>query len=101
MAMKKPVIASAVDGTRELIENQETGILVPHSNFGALAKAMVSLLKTPQHARQIGQNAFNYVTQHFGIEQLAENVAQTYFEAYRYADGPLPNLHPVTGFSQT
>jgi glycosyltransferase involved in cell wall biosynthesis len=101
MAMKKPVIASAVDGTRELIEDQETGILVPHSNFGTLAKAMVSLLKTPQHARQIGQNAFNYVTQHFGIEQLAENVAQTYFEAYRYADGPLPNLHPVTGFSQT
>jgi len=38
MAMKLPVVASAVDGTRDLIEDGVSGYLVPSGNVDAFAE---------------------------------------------------------------
>lgn len=57
MAMKKLVIASPVDGTRELICDGKTGLLVPHSNPNDLADALLLASKDVGFRRLLVQNA--------------------------------------------
>lgn len=46
-AARLPVVATASDGPRELIEEEESGLLVPHSDACALARAMARLADDP------------------------------------------------------
>ena len=51
-----PVIATAVDGTPEVVEDGETGLLVPPADPAALARAVVRLLDDRALAVRLGQN---------------------------------------------
>lgn len=53
-AMARPVVATAVDGTPEVIRDGVTGVLVPAADSTALGRALVSLLGDPAHARRLG-----------------------------------------------
>lgn len=50
-----PVIASAVGGIPELIDDGVDGVLVPDGSSGALAAAIVALLRDPAAAAAIGE----------------------------------------------
>ncbi len=50
----RPVVASAAEGPRELIEEGRTGLLVPIGDHAALARAIGSLLADPARAAAIG-----------------------------------------------
>ena len=54
MAAELPVVASAVGGLAELIENGVTGVLVPAGDKRALAEALGSLVKDPGRRRSLG-----------------------------------------------
>jgi glycosyltransferase involved in cell wall biosynthesis len=54
MAAGLPVVATAVDGTPEAVEGGVTGRLVPAEDAGALAAALVDVLKTPGLAARLG-----------------------------------------------
>src|SRR5206468_11827395 len=45
MALSRPVVASAVGGIPEMIDDGRTGLLVPPRDEGALAAAIVRLLE--------------------------------------------------------
>ena len=51
------VIASAVGGNVELIEDGKSGVLVPPSNPTALMNAMWRLVQNPDHRKVLGYNA--------------------------------------------
>lgn len=55
MAMAKPLIASAVDGTPEIIEDGITGILVPSEDSDAVVTAVTNLIKDPGSLRSMGE----------------------------------------------
>jgi glycosyltransferase involved in cell wall biosynthesis len=57
MARGRPVIASAVGGLRELVEDGVTGLLVPPESPKALAKALRALLCDPERLRDMGLEA--------------------------------------------
>ncbi len=57
MASGLPVIASAVGGNPEALENGTLGLLVPPGNAAALAAAIGRLLDDPAHARTLGLRA--------------------------------------------
>ncbi len=72
-ASAKPVVATAVDGTPEVIRHGETGLLVPPSHPSALAEAILTLLHRPDLAGQYGAAARQWALQHFDIRrQVAE-----------------------------
>src|SRR6267143_514629 len=61
MASGKLVVASAIGGLRETIQNGETGFLVEPADPVALANAIVSGLSNPELRARIGANARGYV----------------------------------------
>jgi glycosyltransferase involved in cell wall biosynthesis len=71
MAMEKPVVATDVGGTRELIG--AAGILVPAKNSGALAEAMLVLMGRPkEERRELGRRARLRICQSFSIDAKAD-----------------------------
>jgi glycosyltransferase involved in cell wall biosynthesis len=53
----KPVVATAVDGTTEVVANASTGVLVPPRDPILLAQAITELLLNPQLRRDMGTRA--------------------------------------------
>lgn len=52
-AARRPVVAAAVDGPRELISPGQDGMLVPPEDPAALAAALAGLLASPQKAERL------------------------------------------------
>jgi|SRR5579875_2000049 len=77
-AMSKPVVATAVDGTREVVVHQNTGILVPPGDARALADALVSLLKDPEQRKRLGEAAKHRAREMFSLEQQIEQTEALY-----------------------
>jgi glycosyltransferase involved in cell wall biosynthesis len=55
MTAAKPVVATAVGGILDLVEDGQSGILVPPRNPTAVASALQRLLTNPTLAQQMGQ----------------------------------------------
>jgi glycosyltransferase involved in cell wall biosynthesis len=69
MAMAKPVVASAVNGVPELIQDGVTGRLVPREDPNALAKAVEEVLADPAAAAMLGQAARRRAEQTYSVER--------------------------------
>lgn len=60
-----PVVATAVDGTRELIHDQSTGRLVPPGDTKAMATALGEVLLNTNAASDLARNARREVAEHY------------------------------------
>ncbi len=78
MAMAKPVVASAVGDMLELIHNGKTGLLVEPQNPEALASALISLLRDPEAAAQLGRDARQFACEHFSLLELVDTTLEFY-----------------------
>jgi glycosyltransferase involved in cell wall biosynthesis len=54
MAHGLPIVATQTDAVPEIVQDGESGILVPPLDSGALADALVAVLSDPECARQMG-----------------------------------------------
>ena len=69
--MTKPVIASNHGGSREIIENNVSGWLVPPSDPEALAEKITFVLELPQRKKDlVGNNARKRVIEKFSLIYL-------------------------------
>jgi glycosyltransferase involved in cell wall biosynthesis len=78
MAQAKPVVATRVGGTPELVVDGETGVLVPPGDVAALAAALDSLLRDPELARRMGEAGRERVRAEFDADTLAARVLALY-----------------------
>jgi len=65
MAARRPVVATAVAGTPEVVRDGETGLLVPPGAPDALAAALAQLIADPVRRRQMGERGRRRVEQLF------------------------------------
>jgi len=65
MASKKPVIGSDVGGIPYVIDNEQSGLLVPPKDPEALADAIIEILTNPQLAKKMGENGYKKVKENF------------------------------------
>jgi len=56
MAAGIPVVASDVDGIREVVIQGESGILIPPKNPDAIASAVIQLIENPQLVKSLVEN---------------------------------------------
>ncbi|MGE5217903.1 MAG: glycosyltransferase family 4 protein, partial [Chloroflexota bacterium] len=68
MAFEKPVIATTAGGIPEIIENGESGILVPPDDSGALADAIIAVLRDRALRSKIARNGYTRVKERYGSE---------------------------------
>ncbi|ACX51484.1 glycosyl transferase group 1 [Ammonifex degensii KC4] len=81
MAAGKPVVATAVGGIPEVVLEGRTGYLVPPGDAQALARALLSLLESPDKAREMGEAGRKWVEEHFSSRRMAQEVMKIYQEA--------------------
>jgi glycosyltransferase involved in cell wall biosynthesis len=80
MALSRPVVASAVGGIPEVIEDGRTGLLVPPHDPAALASAIVRLLTDHPLADMLGRAAHALVHERFCIERMVHQIESIYDE---------------------
>jgi glycosyltransferase involved in cell wall biosynthesis len=77
-AMARPVVATCVDGTPEVIRDGRTGRLVPARDAGALARALLALLRDPEGAQRMGRAGRDYVLHRFDLDTQVQATARVY-----------------------
>ena len=77
-AMARPVVATAVDGTPEVIEDGVTGYLVPPANPEALGRALARVLGDRDRAAAMGRAGRDRVLARFSLETQVEATARVY-----------------------
>jgi len=78
MAVGRPVVATAVGGNAEAVEDGVTGLLVPPEDPPALAAALARLLERPDEARAMGVRGGRRVREHFGLGRMIGGLEALY-----------------------
>ena len=87
MAMGKPVVATAVDGNREIVEHGQNGLLVPFGHPEAVAEAVLTLIDDLEAADVMGQRANELIVDKFSLEKMVNEYQSLYEEAFRQNRG--------------
>jgi glycosyltransferase involved in cell wall biosynthesis len=82
LAAGKAVVATAVDGTPEVIINGETGLTVPPGDQDALAAAICLLLSDDVLRRRLAANGRAHVLDAFSVQRMVESTQQLYLELW-------------------
>jgi len=81
MACETPVVASAVGGILEVVEDGKTGVLVEPSSPDALVAAIRALLEDPARGRAMGRAGRHRVEAHFSWVSVAKRTREVYQDA--------------------
>jgi glycosyltransferase involved in cell wall biosynthesis len=79
MAAGKPVVATNVGGSQEMVKDGITGYLVPPTDSGAIASAVIDLLQNPNKAQAMGAAGRKVVQEKFTIEAMVKKYEDLYF----------------------
>jgi len=77
MACRVPVVATQVDGIAEALVDGESGLLCP-PRPDEVASRIVTLLRAPRAAREMGQAAHRRVCERFNLGEMVERHEQVY-----------------------
>jgi len=78
LAAAVPVVASAVGGTPEIIEDGKCGYLVPAGDARALADRTQQLLRSEEQRRAMGQYGRDRVARHFNFDVQGQRYRQLF-----------------------
>ncbi len=81
MAHGKPVVASAVGGLANLIQDGHTGVLVPPGDVQALRAAIAELLADPDRRRRLGAAARQRIESVYSWQRVTGATVAAYFAA--------------------
>jgi glycosyltransferase involved in cell wall biosynthesis len=74
MLLAKPVVASAVTGSKELVVEGATGYLYPYAEIDTLAAHLTDLLRNPESARALGEAGRRRASADFSIDAYVAGV---------------------------
>jgi len=81
MAHGRPVVAAAVGGLLDLVVDEETGLLVPPGDVGALREALRRLLADEELRARLGANARRRAEETLSWERVTDRTLAAYEEA--------------------
>ncbi len=81
MAAGRPVIATRVGGTPELVIDGKTGLLVERNAPAELARAIVTLLRDADLRASLAAGASRHLAEHFGADQSVGQLLAIYESA--------------------
>jgi len=78
MILGKPVVASAVDGILDLVQDRKTGLLVKPGDVDGLARAISELIENPALAAELAASGQNYVREFCSPERVGRLFCEFY-----------------------
>ena len=81
MAAGVPVVATASEGAREIIEDDQTGRLVSVGDVEAMGATIIELLDDPTERKRLADNALANVQEKFSLDRMVERTIQVYAAA--------------------
>lgn len=78
MAAGVPAVGSAVGGIKDLIQDGFNGFLVSPADPGALSKAILRLLREPDKAKSLAQQARVFINESFSLKKMALETEEFY-----------------------
>lgn len=82
LAASRPIVATAVDGTPEIVVNEKTGLTVPPGDACKLANAILRLLQKPELRKKLAVAGRRRVLERFSQEQQIKKTAEFYLRAW-------------------
>lgn len=79
MSCGLPCVALDVPGTRDAIQHEVTGLLVPPTAEG-LAAGLTRLLDNPEMAKRLGQAGRQWIEQHYSAEQVMQREIELLYQ---------------------
>jgi phosphatidylinositol alpha-mannosyltransferase len=80
MAAGTPIVASDIEGYRNVVTHQAEGLLVPPQDANALADALITILQQPELGRSMGQRGQTTAAR-YSWDEIADRVLDCYGEA--------------------
>jgi L-malate glycosyltransferase len=81
LAAGVPVVATATDGAREVVEDGACGLIVPIDDDAALAAALISLIEDDARRADFVAHAQLSAGRRFGLERMVAETERVYLEA--------------------
>jgi colanic acid/amylovoran biosynthesis glycosyltransferase len=81
MATGLPVVATLHGGIPEAVTDVKEGLLVPERSPDELAKALLTLMNSPEQLAECSQTAASSVREHFGAASQIASMEDVYLEA--------------------
>jgi len=78
MAAGVPVVATASEGAREIIDDNRSGRLVPIGDIASLATAIGELINDESQRNRFAQNAKAVAREQFSLERMVERTEEVY-----------------------
>jgi glycosyltransferase involved in cell wall biosynthesis len=78
LAMERPVVASAVGGVPEVVEDGVTGLLVPPRNPAILAEKIAFILHNPATGARMGQMGRQVIKERYSMEGMLTQTENVY-----------------------
>ena len=78
MACGVPIVASNLDGMREILRDGENASLVPPAEAAAFVRAVVDLIENPPHAARLAAGALVTVREGYSAAKMARAVEAIY-----------------------
>lgn len=77
-AQKKPVVATAVGGTPEVVIEGKTGFLVKPDDAGSMAERILRLASSKRLRQSMGEAGYRHITEKFSFETQTEMYRKLY-----------------------
>jgi glycosyltransferase involved in cell wall biosynthesis len=78
MACNCPVVVSNLDGLAEVVEHEQTGLLIYPDNSDSAAWAILQILKKPFVAKQYAANACQMIAERYSWQRIATQTIDLY-----------------------
>jgi glycosyltransferase involved in cell wall biosynthesis len=78
MAMARPIVATAVGGTPEVLSGEAAGVLVPADDPATMATGVARLLAEPALAARLGEAARRRVEERYGARAMVRRLEAVY-----------------------
>jgi glycosyltransferase involved in cell wall biosynthesis len=82
MSLAKPSVVTSVGGIPEVIQHEQSGIIVNIDDVDAMAQGILRLLHDSVSARRMGENARLYYAEHLTPQAMTNAIEDVYRELY-------------------
>ncbi|HWR44302.1 glycosyltransferase family 4 protein [Sporomusa sp.] len=80
MLAGRPAISTRTGAQQEVIQDEQTGFIIPPESVDALAEAIIRLIDNPKQAEDMGNSGREYVISHFSKNAMRDNLEDVFLQ---------------------